>query len=272
VQLENDELKMPRIDLPILWDCWARKLANGTFETEEMLGHFDIIYEEIQKTKSAGKCYWELVPANCFYDEKQDEILFFDQEYSSDGISADVAVCRAVLALRYSSVFNVDPRLDEWLETLKKRYNLAKDWHELVKIADTKTFNEVFGNGRAPLERIMGNLLAQIIEHANTEHYDQRFYPVIQKLRHLGFKRPAIYGFGSRGKALHKVFDDAKVEVAVIYDQKYQMTDSILSLITKNNADTVIVSMLDGDAVAAALRNQLPIPVYTLKELLDGQA
>ncbi|CQR58603.1 hypothetical protein PRIO_6256 [Paenibacillus riograndensis SBR5] len=67
--------------MPTFWDCWAEKLSDGTFDVNEMVSQFDRIRETIIKAAKTSKCFWELVPANCFYNKENDELIFIDQEY-----------------------------------------------------------------------------------------------------------------------------------------------------------------------------------------------
>ena len=147
----DDVLTMPRVDLPILNDYWAGKISKGTFSENEMIAQYDRIRNMIYKAAKDGRCYWEIVPANCFYDEENDEIILFDQEYYSDGISPDVALARAILAFEYSPVLSVNPNSKKWMKRLKERYDLTGNWDELAATAHEKTWKEVVGNGYQPL-------------------------------------------------------------------------------------------------------------------------
>lgn len=152
LERRGDMLVMPRVNLPTLWDYWAKKHTNGTFDKNEMYEHFDLIRDAIFKAAESGKCFWELVPANCFYDAQDNRLIFFDQEYASENDPPEKALVRAIWALNYSEALKNDPMKPEWLDALKKRYNLEGKWDELSKSARTETKN-VFGNGCAPLEQ-----------------------------------------------------------------------------------------------------------------------
>jgi hypothetical protein len=151
VNLHNDILTMPLLKLPTLNDYWADSYSSGVLCESEIINHFDRIRESIYKASATGRCYWELVPANCFYDKENDEMIFFDQEYYSCDISPDVALVRAILSFEYSSVFSHVPLSRTWINLLKKRYNLTDNWDELAAIAHDKTWNEVMGKGYIPL-------------------------------------------------------------------------------------------------------------------------
>ena len=276
VKLENESLSMPRINLPTLLDYWAKKLTAGSFDESEMFDQFDRIREVILKASKTGKCYWELVPANCFYDVGKDELIFFDQEYYWEGVSPDVAVTRAILALIYSPAFNAEPRARGWLELLKERYGLAKRWEELSDIADVKTRDEVFGDGAYPLAVESGHAAERAAErkaeYEESARRYKRFYPIIGKLNNLGIKRAAIYGFGLRGRTLREVFINGAIEIAAIFDKKINIKKPMEDLLTETNTDMVIVSILNGGDIAADLRRRTDIPVYTMEELLDERA
>ena len=172
VNLQNNKLVMQRVDLPVLCDYWASKFSKGVFDESEMIAHFDRIRESIYKASEKGKCYWELVPANCFYDEINDDIIYFDQEYYSENISPDIALTRAILAFDYSPVFHGKPYSKAWMNKLRERYNLTENWDALVADAHDKTWNEVVGDGYKPLieetikaaQRVDENRKAQISE------------------------------------------------------------------------------------------------------------
>jgi hypothetical protein len=151
VSLHNDILSMPFMNLPTLNDYWADNYSGGTLSEIEIIKQFDRIRESIYKASATGRCYWELVPANCFYDKENDEMIFFDQEYYSCGISPDVALVRAILGFEYSSVFSHVPLSKTWISLLRERYGLTDNWDELAAIAHDKTWKEVVGEGYMPL-------------------------------------------------------------------------------------------------------------------------
>jgi hypothetical protein len=76
---------MKRLDLPTLWDYWTSRLSAGEFDEDELLAHYDKLRDAIYAAAKEGGCYWELVPANCFYNPEHGEITFFDQEYCRGG-------------------------------------------------------------------------------------------------------------------------------------------------------------------------------------------
>ena len=161
-RLENDSLIMSFVDLPTIWDYWALKLLVGHFDENEMISHFDRMREDIYKASKNGRCYWEMVPANCFYDEKTDEMTYFDQEHYWEDASPDVAVARALWALRYSEVFAADNRSEKLLETLKRRYGIADKWDELSYLAHNKTLEMLFFKGESQLRQETENALKTI--------------------------------------------------------------------------------------------------------------
>jgi hypothetical protein len=105
VELIDGKLTMARIELPTLWDWMTRKLSEHTLDEKILFYLFDKINDEITKTANSGKCFWEMVPANCFYDETNGELIFFDQEYTWVGVDYRMALVRAIHALLYSFAF-----------------------------------------------------------------------------------------------------------------------------------------------------------------------
>ncbi len=144
-RMDGGSLVMPRLALPTLWDYWAKKHSCGVFDKSEVIRHFDRLRDTIYASSVGGKCYWELVPANCFYDKEQERLIFFDQEYCWEDASPDIALVRAVQSFHFSPAFRGTPLAAEMVEIFKKRYNLSDKWGALAKLAGSKTFNEVFG-------------------------------------------------------------------------------------------------------------------------------
>jgi len=273
-RLDGDSLVMPRLHFPVLWDYWADKLSNGEFSEDEMFSQFDRIRDAIYKSSANGKCYWELVPANCFYDKENDELIFFDQEYCWENTPPEIAVARAVMALSYSRILNEDTRLDEWLNTLKKRYAISEKWDELFEYADIRAYKEVFGYEINEIKRLSECVNKYIEERVLEHEYERivlldrynRIYPAAEKLKELGFKSPAIYGFGVRGKVLRTVLEVSGIDIPVIVDRnidRYKTIDD-----APNNYDVLIVSILRGEDIAAELRAKVSVPVITLGELI----
>lgn len=153
MRIVDGSLVMPRMNLPTLWDYWGAKLLRGILDENEIVGHFDRIRDSILKASANGRCYWELVPANCFYDAQDDRMLFFDQESYWENASPDIALVRAMQSLRFSPVFGGDSRAEGWLAKLQDRYGLAERWAELSELAYRQTA-EVFGDGLAALSGI----------------------------------------------------------------------------------------------------------------------
>jgi hypothetical protein len=142
---ENGILVMPRLELPTLYDYWAEQLALGALADDEVIRVFDRIRDDIYQAAADGICYWELVPANCFYDETSDELIYFDQEYYSTDASPDIAVARAVSALRYSTAFASKPGIQELYASLLNRYHLQEDRDMIKELFALDTYTEVFG-------------------------------------------------------------------------------------------------------------------------------
>jgi hypothetical protein len=142
---EMPRLVMPRLELPTLYDYWAQQLTLGVLTSSEVIRIFDRIRDDIYQAATDGTCYWELVPANCFYSEANDELIYFDQEYCSPDVSPDIAVARAVSALRYSTVFASEPGIQELYAFLLDRYGLQKDCDMIKELFALDTYTEVFG-------------------------------------------------------------------------------------------------------------------------------
>ena len=167
-RIENDVLIMPRINLPTLWDYWAHKLSRDELDENILFRQYDSIVQSIKKSSVKGKAYWELVPANCFYDETKDELLFFDQEFYWKNASLDIAIARALFALTAPPVFRGHPKSQMWLERLLKRYGLSDKWEELYNICRRIIHDEVFGNDDKPLHVETAKILKQVRKRIST--------------------------------------------------------------------------------------------------------
>jgi hypothetical protein len=161
-EIEDTFLVMPRIELPTLLDFWAEQLKEGELQTEEVVKLFDRIRNDIYTAAKTGRCYWELVPANCFYDEKNGELSYFDQEYCTQGWDPDIALARAVSGLRYSPTFASIPTMQNLYQELLVRYKLQEERDMIVELAKAGTYREVFGDIHHQLQIITKNNAAII--------------------------------------------------------------------------------------------------------------
>ncbi|MDR1571742.1 MAG: hypothetical protein LBS32_04375 [Clostridiales Family XIII bacterium] len=265
LRLDGDSLVMERLDLPTILDCWAAKLAGGSLDEAEFVGHYDRIRDAIRRSAAGGRCYWELVPANCFYDAAGDDMIFFDQEFCWDGLedAADVALARAILGIYYGDIFGEDSiRMGGMMEKLKSRYGLASGWDRLARLANEGT-REVFGDALEPAWRTTGQARARTAELRRR----LMFAPLAERLRG---KTAIVYGYGRRGKRLCRVLEDCGAGPAAVVDRGCGEYRSLGELPAGIDADMVIVSILDGGSIAEGLRAQTGLPVYTIEELLEG--
>jgi hypothetical protein len=104
---------------------------------------------------------------------------------------------------------------------------------------------------------------------ASSTVHDNRFYHILKVLAKLGYKYPAIYGMGERGKRLKGVFNDYMVPIAGQYDKSTHDQNTVANEISASKADCLIVSILGGEDIAQDLREQVLIPVFTVEELVQ---
>jgi SAM-dependent methyltransferase len=139
-------LSMPRVEQETLIDYWQRKLSEGGLAVEAVVTLFDRIYAYIKQSSVSEPpgthgwdealgavqevAYPELIPANCFYEEKTGELTFFDQEFSRPHCPLSIPVSRLIMAIRYSSLHR-DARFASLLEELKDRYLVRACWARL---------------------------------------------------------------------------------------------------------------------------------------------
>jgi hypothetical protein len=263
LHFDDGYIAMPRLDLPTLWDYWARKLSQGTFDPEEMFRHFDRIRDIIHLASAEGKCYFELVPANCFFDEINDAFIFFDQEYFWENASPEIAVVRALLSIMYSAVFKKVKLSQYWLDTLIRRYSLEERHKEFLEHTDMEIYREIFGGGADTLL----NATLKAVSRINSTARRLLFAYVPEKLRNMGYHKPIIYGYGVRGRDFEYAMKCAGLSPALIIDKKLDNCDLVGRMQTINDADVVIVSIRGGASIAEDLRKQTNLPVFLLEEL-----
>lgn len=150
--IERSCLKMPRLELPTLFDYWAEQVEQDKLDSSKVIAIYDKIRADIHNADQSGKCYWELVPANCFYDEASNELTYFDQEYYSQDVDPDVALTRAVLGLKYSFAYAQDPCIKELFNALLARYQL-NERGMLAAYGKLDTYSEVFGDDHRLLKQ-----------------------------------------------------------------------------------------------------------------------
>lgn len=282
VDFINDTLVMKRLDCPTLWDYMGSNLINGTLEEDKVFSLFDRVREEILKSSKNGKRYWEMVPANCFYDEEKDELIFFDQEYFWEDVDPDVAVVRALYALKYSYHFRDDPRTKVWLEKLKERYGLTHKWDKLAEIADKKTREYVFNDIRiAPIDRELKNEVnrtaEKIAEHLSEQARYKKICVAADKLKKMGLSHPVIYGYGIRGKLLRYILESYGMDLACVIDKKMPVVKGLplFQNIEKVNPEIEIDSIIitpanDTESIIEDLKIKVRCPIIALEELING--
>jgi hypothetical protein len=288
----NDIITMKRINAPILIDYWCNKWKAGTLTTDEVIGHYDIIKSEIEKASVNGVCYAELVPANCFIESG--ELVFFDQEFScefdSPKYAADVTMTRAMLALTIynHAEWDLGIKDDEFttkiVETLQHRYGLAKRWDELVKEADWGiTHKQIFSDSLEPLATA-SRRIQERSEAAREAAREAAYMPCVAMLKNWGIKRPIIYGYGLRGRALRYACEDEDIKVVAVVDRDEsklrfiydtKVSTSLEDALTKTQgvADGIIISLLAYKPILEEIKEQIgsepDMAIYTLAELLD---
>lgn len=284
VRFEGGTLTMKRVELPTLWDYWTQKLLEGKLEEKELFSHFDKLRHAIFLAAKNGRCYWEMVPANCFYDSAREEIIFFDQEYYWENTDPDMTLVRAIYALKYSAEFQREPRTAPWIEALKQRYGLIEKWDSLAELADKKTNEFVFSDTyTALLDRTVRRAKVRADERGmermrNRARENERYRNMcvaVVALQAMGIRRPAIYGYGARGKMLRYVLESVDIDIVCIIDKGSPVVCGIPLLHSVDDMisdiDGIIVTPAkEADEIASQLRSKLLCPVITLEEIING--
>jgi len=281
-EFKDDYITMKRLELPILWDYWCKKLTEGCLEEDELFRHYDKIREEIKKSVKHGRCYWELVPANCFYDVSNDKIIFFDQEFYWEDIDTDLAMVRAICALTYASEFRSYYKTEDWLKKLKSRYGLIDKWDELERIASSKTYEYVFNpTNTEPLEKSSEQVVQHMWElqgeRISARNRYKKMNTVAAIINDMGIGNVAIYGYGLRGKMLRYALSEQGVNVTCIIDRASPLICGIPLFRTMEEVpeglitDLIVVTPFDGSVqIATEIKSKVHFKVATLEEIING--
>ena len=284
MKIDGDCLTMERLNMPTLWDYWTRKLMSDELDEALLFDHFDRIRDSIYASAKEGRCYWEMVPANCFYDIENDNLIFFDQEYYWENIDPDMALVRAIFALKYSAEFRKDPKTQGWINSLKDRYNLTEKWDFLTDLAGRKTSEFVFNKVHTrPLDRVVERTKIREREHASERRAEHARYERMcitsNSLQSMGIQHVAIYGYGLRGKMLRYVLEMVDMEPVFIIDKQLSflcgipLFDSIEKISAENTPDVIVVTPVKGASeIAAELRKKVKCNVMTIEELTNGKS
>lgn len=128
----NGVIYMPYISYPTLSN-YIKKVFP--VDIDQVYRILDRIYEFILQSSdvvSEGddgpilrKAYMELIPLNCFYNEQQDEYIFFDQEFVKENCPAKYIMFRAI---HYIYCFTPNAEAYCSIEKMKERYDLTSNW------------------------------------------------------------------------------------------------------------------------------------------------
>lgn len=290
VKLTDNALKMERLFLPTLWDYWVEKLMKGALEESELFFHYDQIRNAIYQAAKSGKCFWELVPANCFYNNENGELIFFDQEYYYENVDPDVALIRAICALQHSVEFQKDPRTAQWISKLQERFHLTEKWDEQIRIAEEETRKTIFNDhynwpilcaDKRAVERAAERTAERNAERLAKKKADYARYHkmsvVADAVWAMHLENVAIYGYGQRGKMLRMTLEINAIGIVWIVDKNHPIVigiplfSEVGEIEDFSNVDLLIVTPLqDADTIKSELIQQVSCPVMTIEELYHG--
>ncbi len=289
-------IEMPFVPHGTLWDYWQNELREGRFDADAITRMFDRLRDIVLQSSGsapAGTNGWdaalgavqtvaypELVPANCFYDEQADTLLFFDQEYTRENCPASVPLSRALLSLQYSPVLAADARAGELLQKLVARYGLAGCWDTLLQI-ETAFMEDLFNDAaRRPLLRETAQSIAALSEKAAR----REAAAAAARLADGPRKKIGLYGMGKRGRHLLAALRDAGAEVVFALDRNPEAVSTgaggpplpvfktLRDVPPAMMADIIIVTPKAGaEEIAGDLRKRAPVPVWTLAKLLASE-
>ena len=228
--------------------------------------------------------YPELVPANCFYDMENDDLIFFDQEFSRENCPASVPLSRALLSLHYSPIFVGDEQIQALLALLIERYELSecwdllqeieyKCWEDIFKCDEIEIFDDMVLEARGTVPKNVTCLLDW--------HWGRT--KVVAGYIDDRWKKIGIYGYGKRGRWLHDILRLNGIEVFFVMDQDAKSLLAFKRLLSVEYVfenieevpeafvfDVIIVTpKADADEIVMNLREKTMLPVVTLDEILD---
>lgn len=132
-RMEGDTVVVDYIDLPTLSNYLKDLIRKDTVKFESII---DRLYDNILKASEITgedetlgpilrKAYMELIPLNAFYDEKKDEIIYFDQEFVRENCPAKYVLFRAI-----HYIYCFTPNADSYYpkEKLVERYGMQDSW------------------------------------------------------------------------------------------------------------------------------------------------
>jgi glycerophosphoryl diester phosphodiesterase len=124
-EMDGNDLTMQRMDYPTLWEIIDERFRKNTLTFEDLAKWFDQIRDDIFTAARAGRLMWEMVPANIFING--DELIYFDQEISTETGDKYAVLARAVKAFDYAGMTEKNPKFTDFL---KARYFLSSNWIE----------------------------------------------------------------------------------------------------------------------------------------------
>lgn len=267
LKLEGNALVMKRYNLPTLWDWWTQQLSEGKLKKEKLFAQCSYIRDCIYKSSVHGRVYWELVPANCFYDEKTDDVIFFDQEFYWENIDPDVALVRALWLLAWSDGSPAFEQSQQWLEELKELFHITHQWAGLLRVARDETHVFVFNPSETTaLDQSIEKAVNRVERYRSwAEKEKARFHSfqaAAEKLRHMGVSQVAVYGYGVRGKTFVNVLDAEGFHIVGILDND-------IPAIGRIQTDVIIVTpWKQAVSIANELRKYTKVEILILEDLL----
>ena len=143
------QMQMPRERRPPLSEVLEKTLWTDPDRYREW---FRILYQNILLSSDRGsfsrskfraygleedkwgyilkKAYIDMIPINCFVDEQEKKLLFFDQEFAGTDIPAGYVMFRA---LKYTYLFIPGADQIVHLDEMKREYGLEAAWEYYVK-------------------------------------------------------------------------------------------------------------------------------------------
>lgn len=122
-KLEGHTVVMPYVKLPTLSNYLKEIVKTDITKFEKIM---DMVWENAKKYPE----YIELIPLNAFYDEENDDIIYFDQEYKRECSTPEYVMFRAVY---YLYCFMPDAEQYYPKKKIMDRYNLSEQWNSLEK-------------------------------------------------------------------------------------------------------------------------------------------
>ncbi len=221
MELQEKSLVMPYIDAPTAQAYLTKLLEEDENHFLEKMDEFIALVKMAGADFEGGESgempgYPDLVPLNCFYEHGH--FLFFDQEFETTEYPPELAVYRAIYAMR-TVIEKCDGAVT--LPMLYQRYlgteDVAKwqdlEWEFISKLRNEKAMAPYFSKVRHDFGKVYSNRQRM---NFSAEEYMERFVNIFKGLED---KKVVVFGSGQFAKQFMQMYG-GDYEVAAVVDNR----------------------------------------------------